>query len=131
MQKLKIDLLKFNGAKPFSAKDGTEFVAIPVEANNVFVGQKGHYLELILMDNKDGVDQYGNEGFVTVDVGKQRREAGERGPILGNWKHHGTKPQEGRDRTPQDAYRQPSGQRPATPPAKQSFEEAFDESPPF
>lgn len=38
---------------------------------------------------------------------------------------------QGRDRTPQDAYRQPSGQGPATPPAKQSFEEAFDEPPPF
>lgn len=38
---------------------------------------------------------------------------------------------QGRDRTPQDAYKQPSGQRPATPPAKPSFEEAFDEPPPF
>jgi hypothetical protein len=24
-----------------------------------------------------------------LDIGKQRREAGERGPILGNWKHLG------------------------------------------
>jgi hypothetical protein len=114
MQKLKIDLLKFNGAKPFTAKDGTEFVAIPIEANNVYVGQKGHYLELTLMDNKDGVDQYGNEGFVTVDVGKQRRESGEKGPIIGNWKHHGSK-SGWNDRPASEATRQPSGQKPATP----------------
>lgn len=86
MQSLKLDLLKFTGAKTFTAKDGQEHVAIPLAANNVFTGQKGLYCSLTLMENRDGVDQYGNEGFASVDIGKDRRMAGEKGPILGNWK---------------------------------------------
>jgi len=54
-----------------------------------FVGEKGTYADLTLMDNRGGTDQYGNDGFIVQDVGKQRREAGEKGPIVGNWKHVG------------------------------------------
>jgi hypothetical protein len=39
MQRLKIDFLKFTGAKRFTAKDGTEFVAIPLAANNIFAAE--------------------------------------------------------------------------------------------
>ena len=49
----------------------------------------GKYLALTLMENKNGTDQYGNDGYVVQDIGKARREAGERGPIIGNWKHVG------------------------------------------
>jgi hypothetical protein len=49
----------------------------------------GKYLALTLMENKNGPDQYGNDGYVVQDIGKARREAGERGPIIGNWKHVG------------------------------------------
>lgn len=124
MQKLKIDLNKFNGAKPFTAKDGTEYIAIPIAANNVYVGKKGAYLELALIENKDGEDQFGNAGFASVDVGKQRREAGEKGPIIGNWKHIETS-QAGRDRTPQDAYKT------KPEPAKNDSSWIDDETPPF
>ena len=55
----------------------------------LFEGKNGKYLDLVLFDNRDGVDQYGNHGFVTQDIGKARREAGERGPIIGNWKEVG------------------------------------------
>jgi hypothetical protein len=89
MQRLKIDFLKFTGAKRFMAKDGTEFVAIPLAANNIFIGTKTLSGDVTLMDNRDGPDQYDNDGFASVDVGKARREAGERGPIIGNWKHIG------------------------------------------
>ena len=86
MIRLKIDLLKITGAKTFTAKDGTACIAFPLEANNVFITPKGaHNLTLTLMDNKQGRDQYDQDGFCTVDVGKDRRLAGERGPILGNW----------------------------------------------
>jgi hypothetical protein len=85
-------MLKFAGAKKFTAKDGTDFIAIPVDANNIYQGEKGSYLTLTLMDNRDGVDQYGNEGFVTIDIGKERRLAGDKGPILGNWKTIGQRP---------------------------------------
>jgi hypothetical protein len=82
MQSLKIDVQKFTGAKLFTAKDGTEHVAIPLEANAIFKGEKGSYLSLTLMDKPS---EYG-DGFATVDLGKQRREAGEKSAILGNWK---------------------------------------------
>lgn len=68
MQRLKIDVTKIN-------KD------------LLFIGAKGKYMDLTLMDNRDGTDQYGNDGFIVQDVGKERREAGEKGPIIGNWKH--------------------------------------------
>ena len=92
MQRLKIDCLKFLGATRFKSRDGTEHVAIPLATNNIFVGEKGLYLEISLLDNRDGADKYGNHGFATVDLGKARREAKERGPILGNWTWIGTPP---------------------------------------
>ena len=86
MQSLKIDLLKLTGARPFTSKDGTAFVAIPLQANAVHVGEKGFYLELTLIPNRDGPDKYGYAGFAAVNLTKERREAGEKGPIIGNWK---------------------------------------------
>jgi hypothetical protein len=47
----------------------------------------GKYMGLVLFDNKEGKDQYGNDGYVVQDVGKERRLAGERGPIIGNWRN--------------------------------------------
>ena len=92
MQKLKLDLMKFAGAKHFTSREGIEFIAIAVAENNVFVGKKGAYLEMTLLENRDGKDQFDNDGFASIDIGKERREAGERGPIVGNWKHMGQKP---------------------------------------
>ena len=70
MQRLKIDVTK-------------------IKKELLFTGAKGTYMDLTLMDNRDGPDQYGNDGFIVQDVGKERREAGEKGPIIGNWKHVG------------------------------------------
>lgn len=92
MQTIKIDVNKFAGAKFFKSKEGVDHIAIPLDPNNIFRGDKGLYLNLTLMDNRDGVDQYGNEGFVTVDLGKDRRMAGEKSPILGNYKTIGQRP---------------------------------------
>jgi hypothetical protein len=58
-----------------------------IDKSALYKGAKGNYLNLTLMENKDGEDQYGNHGFIVQDIGKERRDAGERGPILGNWKH--------------------------------------------
>lgn len=87
MQSLKIDLLKLTGARAFTSKDGTEFIAIPVQANGVHVGEKGSYLDVTLMENRDGPGKYGDDGFAVVNLPKERREAGEKGPIIGNWRH--------------------------------------------
>ena len=51
-----------------------------------FVGDKGTYADITLLENKDGADQYGNHFMVVQDLGKERRESGEKGPILGNGK---------------------------------------------
>jgi len=81
----------------------------------IYEGKKGKYITLTLMDNRDGTDQYGNDGFVVQDIGKQRREAGEKGPIVGNWKHIGqAKP----------------AQRQSTPaPSPEDFDDQFDRVP--
>ena len=49
-------------------------------------GHTAKYLSLVLFENRDGTDAYGNDGFVSVSVTKEERESGVRGPIIGNWK---------------------------------------------
>lgn len=72
-------------------------IAIKIDVTKIdkallYKGAKGTYLNVTLKDNKDGKDQYGNDGFVSQDVSAEARQAGERGPIIGNWKHLGGKP---------------------------------------
>ena len=59
---------------------------------HLFKGEKGTYLDITLIENKEGTDQYGNDYFVVQDLGKEAREKGEKGPILGNAKIRGAKP---------------------------------------
>lgn len=51
-----------------------------------FKGQKGTYADIVLMPNRNGTDQYGNDGMVTQGISKEARENGQKGPILGNYK---------------------------------------------
>lgn len=53
---------------------------------HLFAGKAGKYLDIALIENKDGTDQYGNDGFIAQSVGKEARERGEKGPIIGNWR---------------------------------------------
>jgi len=62
-----------------------------IDRTALYDGAKGKYLNLTLLDNREGTDQYGNDGMIVQDLGKERRLAGEKGPILGNWKHIGTR----------------------------------------
>ena len=57
-----------------------------IAKEHLYAGKNGKYLDLALFENRDGIDQYGNDGFVTQSVGKDARERGEKGPIIGNWK---------------------------------------------
>ena len=61
-----------------------------VEAQHLFQGQKGKYLDLRLFLTED--NEYGNDYMVVQGVSKEKREAGERGPILGNGKVFGGSP---------------------------------------
>ncbi len=58
-----------------------------IDKTHLFRGAKGTYLDVTLMENKDGPDQYGNDGFIVQDIGKEAREAGGKCPIIGNWRH--------------------------------------------
>ncbi len=60
-----------------------------VPEGTTFKGKKGEYLNLLLVDNKHGRDEFGNDGFVKIDLPKEKRDAGERGEIVGNWKYLG------------------------------------------
>lgn len=76
-----------------------------IDKTAIYEGKTGKFLNLTLMENRDGPDQYGNDGFIIQDIGKERREAGERGPIVGNYKNRDRKP-DGyqRQAPPQDAH---------------------------
>jgi hypothetical protein len=54
-----------------------------IDKTALFEGKNGKYLDIVFFDKPD---QYGNDGFVVQDIPKERRDAGERGPIIGNWK---------------------------------------------
>ena len=75
-----------------------------IDKTAIHDGKKGKYIDITLMDNRDGRDQYDNDGFVVQDLGKDRRLAGEKGPILGNWKDlDGGNQRAGRDVSAQEA----------------------------
>tara|TARA_R110000772_G_scaffold143235_1_gene252733 strand:+ start:9727 stop:10023 length:297 start_codon:yes stop_codon:yes gene_type:complete len=69
MQIASIDVTKFN-------KD--EF----------FHGKKGVYTDLLYIENRDGIDEYGNMGMVVQGLSKAKRQADPtaRGVIIGNYK---------------------------------------------
>ena len=54
---------------------------------DLYQGKKGIYLDAILWENRDGQSQYGDDGYITQGISKEKRDAGGRGPIIGNWKH--------------------------------------------
>ena len=51
---------------------------------HLFAGAKGTYLDCAVWPNRDGPDQYGNTHYVVQEISKEAREAGEKGPIIGN-----------------------------------------------
>ena len=57
-----------------------------ISKDDLYAGKKGTYLDAILIPNKDGQSEYGDDGFVVQGVSKAKRDAGERGPIVGNWR---------------------------------------------
>lgn len=55
-----------------------------IEKARLFAGQKGTYLDATCFIELGEADQYGQHGMITQDVTKEEREAGTKGPILGN-----------------------------------------------
>ncbi len=56
-----------------------------VDKTHLFKGKSGTYLDIALITNKAGRDQYGNDGMIVQSVSKQARQDGHKGPILGNY----------------------------------------------
>lgn len=72
---------------------------------HLFQGKNGaKYLDLTVWQNRDGEDNYGNTHMVVQSLPRELRDAGEKGPILGNGKVFG----------------QPSAPQQAAPPRRQS-----------
>ena len=66
-----------------------------IDKDKLFKSEKTDavYLDATIFWN-DKPDKYDNDGFVVQDIGKQARDAGEKGAILGNVKQIETKPKE-------------------------------------
>jgi hypothetical protein len=110
MIRLKLNLRKLTDFRTFTGKDGIEYSAFPIKANAIYMTEKTASMDVTLMDNRDGKDKFDNDGFVVQDLGKDRRLAGERGPILGNWKDlDGGNQRQGRDVSAQEATRKMHG----------------------
>jgi hypothetical protein len=62
-----------------------------IDKSAIHHGEKGKYIDITLLGNRDGEDRFGNHYMVVQDLGQTRREAGEKGPILGNGKIVGQK----------------------------------------
>lgn len=58
-----------------------------IDKRHLYKGQKGTYLSGVLFENKHGPSEYGDEGYIVQDISKEARDAGERGPIIGNWRY--------------------------------------------
>ena len=57
-----------------------------IDQTALFKGQKHTFLDLVVFENENGPDQYGQTHTVRQDLGKERRMRGEKSPILGNGK---------------------------------------------
>ena len=56
-----------------------------IDKSFLFKGKSGTYLDVALIPNKSGRDQYGNDGMIVQSVSKQARQEGNKGPILCNY----------------------------------------------
>jgi len=57
-----------------------------IDKERLFKGAKGTYLDATVFVDLGEADQYGNHGMITQDVTKAEKDAGQKGPILGNCK---------------------------------------------
>lgn len=58
-------------------------------------GETAKYLNLTLIENRNGRDSYGNDGMVVQSTTKEERANNVRGAILGNYKISGVRPDTG------------------------------------
>ena len=56
-----------------------------IQKEHLFKGKSGTYLDIALIENKEGQDRYGNNGMIVQSISKEERQKGNKGPILGNY----------------------------------------------
>ena len=87
---ISFDLLKLQGAKKITGKDGKDYVAICIPKSRIkpFAGKNGEamYLGLDIKANKGGEDDRGKTHFVAEATTKEERAAKTFLPIIGNGK---------------------------------------------
>lgn len=49
-------------------------------------GTREKFLSVVLVENRNGNDKFGNEGFVRQEATREETAAGSNGVILGNWR---------------------------------------------
>jgi len=104
------DLLKLQGAKKITGKDGKEYVAICIPESRIKKfnrkdGSESLFLELDIKANRDGEDKFGKTHFVAEASTKEERTDKVRLPIIGNAKEF--------------VFGNSGGQRQQSPPARQ------------
>jgi hypothetical protein len=129
MIRLRINLRKLTDFRTFTGKDGVEYAAFPIKANSIYMTEKVASMDVTLMDNRNGKDDYENDGFAVLDLGKERRLAGDKGPILGNWRDlDGGNQRAGRDVSAAETTRRPP---PLTTARDNGADDADDSEIPF
>lgn len=87
---ISFDLLKLQGAKKITGKDGKDYVAICIPESRIkpFTGKNGEamYLSLDVKANKGGEDERGKTHFVAEATTKEERLTKTLLPIIGNGK---------------------------------------------
>ena len=88
---ISFDILKVQGAKKITAKDGKPYIAICIPESRIKVfnrkdGSESLFLELDIKSNRDGEDKFGKTHFVAEAASKEERMAKTRLPIIGNAK---------------------------------------------
>lgn len=67
----------------------------------IYIGKKGKYITLIVWENRNGEDQYGNTHSVQISQTKEQREAGEKKVYVGNGKWMAARPMPSQQPVPQ------------------------------
>lgn len=57
-----------------------------IDKSKLYKGAKGVYLNMTTFVDLDEEDEYGNNGFISMEQSKEQRDAGEQSVILGNVK---------------------------------------------
>jgi hypothetical protein len=55
-----------------------------IDKTALYKGAKGTYLDATLFLDDEPSGTYGDNGMISQDLGKERRDAGEKGAIIGN-----------------------------------------------